>query len=145
MNKKQERNFVIVTACVVITVFVFAPWSNSYFGLIIEAFTGPNWSQLSPHDIVKNVIPITLIDKEDSNCKMSSENLDNVIEHRYFVHGKEFAQAINYDGKNKTIVLPCEMIDGNKSRLHIWYIKEEAPRDGGKYKYFVTPWNDTSP
>ena len=145
MNKKQEKIFVIVAACVVIAVFVFAPWSNSYFGLIFDTFTGPNWDELSPHDIVKNVIPIVLIDKADSNCKMSAENLDNVIEHQYFVHGKEFAQAINYDMKNKTIVLPCEMIDDNKSRLHVWFIKEEAPHDGGKYKYFVTPWNDTSP
>jgi len=145
MNKKQEKIFVIIAAFVVIAVFVFAPWSKSYFGFILDTFTGPNWSDLSPHDIVKNVIPIVLIDEADNNCKMSAENLDNVIEHQYFVRGKEFAQTINYDMKNKTIVLPCEMVDDNKSRLHVWFIKEEAPRDGGKYKYFVTPWNDTSP
>jgi len=145
MNKKQEKIFVLVAAAVVIVVFAFTPWSNNYFGLLLDTFTGPNWDEVNPHDVVKNVIPITLIDKVDNNCKMSAENLDNVIEHQYFVRGKEFAQAVNYDVKNNTIVLPCEMVDDEKSRLHVWYIIEEAPRHGGTYKYFVTPWNDTVP
>ncbi|HLC24682.1 MAG TPA: hypothetical protein VJJ25_03530 [Nitrosopumilaceae archaeon] len=145
MNKKQEKIFVLVAAGVVITVFVFAPWSDSYFGLLLDTFREPAWNDISPHDVVKNVISMTVIDNVDNNCKMSADNLDNVIEHTYFVRGKEFAQAVNYDMKDKTIVLPCEMIDDQKSRLHVWYIKEEAPRFGGKYKYFVTPWNDTSP
>ena len=101
--------------------------------------------QINPHDVVKNSLVLTLLEKTDSNCKLSAENLDNVIEHQYFVRGKEFAQAINYDLKNSTVILPCEMIGDEKSRLHVWYIIEESPRHGGKYKYFVTPWNDTSP
>ena len=145
MNKKQEKIFVLAAIGALIVVFVFAPWQNSYFGLFVDMFTGPNWDELNPHDVIKNVIFITLIDKVDINCKMSAENLDNVIEHQYFVHGQEFAQAVKYDMKDKTIILPCEIIDGDKSRLHVWYIKEDAPRDGGKYKYFVTPWNDTAP
>jgi len=145
MNKKQEKIFVLVAAAVVIVVFAFTPWSNNYFGLLLDTFTGPNWDEVNPHDVVKNVIPITLIDKVDNNCKMSAENLDNVIEHQYFVRGKEFAKAVNYDVKNNTIVLPCEIVDDEKSRLHVWYIIEEAPRHGGTYKYFVTPWNDTVP
>jgi len=145
MNKKQERIFVLVAAAVVIVIFIFVPWSNSYFGLLLDTFTGPNWNELNPHDVVKNIIPITLIEKTDSNCKMSAENLDNVIEHQYFIRGKEFAQAVKFDAKNSTIVLPREMVDDEKSRLHVWYIIEEAPRHGGTYKYFVTPWNDTVP
>jgi len=145
MNKKQEKIFVLVAAAVVIVIFIFAPWSNSYFGLLLDTFTGPNWDEISPHDVVKNVIPITLIDKVDNNCKMSAENLDSVIEHQYFIRGKEFARTVNYDVKNNTIVLPCEMVDDEKSRLHVWYIIEEAPRHGGAYKYFVTPWNNTVP
>jgi len=145
MNKKQEKIFVLVAAAVVIVVFIFVPWSNSYFGLLLDTFTGPNWDELNPHDVVKNVIPITLLEKTDNNCKMSAENLDNVIEHQYFIRGKEFAQTVKFDAKNSTVVLPCEIIDGEKSRLHVWYIKEEAPRHGGTYKYFVTPWNDTIP
>jgi hypothetical protein len=145
MNKKQERIFVLVAAAVVIVIFIFVPWSNSYFGLLLDTFTGPNWNELNPHDVVKNIIPITLIEKTDSNCKMSAENLDNVIEHQYFIRGKEFAQAVKFDAKNSTVVLPCETIDDEKSRLHVWYIKEEAHNHGGKYKYFVTSWNDTSP
>jgi len=145
MNKKQEKIFVLVAAAVVIIVFIFVPWSNSYFGLLLDTFTGPNWDELSPHDVVKNVIPITLIDRVDNNCKMSAKNLDPIIEHQYFVRGKEFAQAINYDAKNSSIILPCEMVGDEKSRLHVWYVIEEAPRHGGKYKYFVTLLNDTSP
>ena len=145
MNKKQEKIFVLVAAAIVIIIFIFVPWQNSYFGLFLDTFAEPNWNELNPHDVVKNSLVLTLLEKTDSNCKLSAENLDNVIEHQYFVRGKEFAQKINYDFKNKTVVLPCEMVYDEKSRLHVWHIKEEAPKYGGKYKYFVTPWNDTSP
>ena len=145
MNKKQEKIFVLVAVAFVIVVFVFAPWQNSYFGLFVDNFSEPNWNDLNPHDVVKNSVSLTLMEKTDTNCKMSAENLNSVIEHQYFVRGKEFAQAVKYDAKNNTVVLPCEMIDGEKSRLHVWYIKEEAPKHGGTYKYFVTPWNDTVP
>ncbi|HII36289.1 MAG TPA: hypothetical protein HA319_04500 [Nitrosopumilaceae archaeon] len=138
MNKKQEKIFVFVGAGVFIAVLIFVPWSNSYFGLFVETFLEPDWNEISPHDVVKNVIPITLIKKTDNICEMFAENLDNVIDHQYFVRGKEFAQSVRFDAKNKTVVLPCEMIDSDKSRLHVWYIKEEAPRHGGTYKYFVT-------
>ena len=145
MNKKQEKVFVLVAVVVVIVVFVFTPWQNSYFGLFINMVTGPNWNDLNPHDVVKNSVPLTLIEKTGSNCKLSAENLNNVIGHQYFVRGQEFAQVVKFDVKNNTVVLPCEMIDGEKSRLHVWYIKEDASNFGGKYKYFVTPWNDTTP
>ncbi|MGH9998901.1 MAG: hypothetical protein ACRD90_03445 [Nitrosopumilaceae archaeon] len=145
MNKKQEKIFVLVAAAVVIAVFVFAPWQNSYFGLFVDMFREPDWNELNPHDVVKNSVPLILIEKTDGSCKMSAENLDSVIEHQYFVSGQEFAQAVKFDSKNETVVLPCEMIVGDKSRLHVWYIKEEATRFGGKYKYFVTPLNETIP
>jgi len=145
MNKKQEKIFVLVGAGVFIAVLIFAPWQNSYFGLFVDTFRESDWNEISPHDVVKNVIPITLIEKTDNNCKMSAENLNSVIEHQYFVSGQEFAQEVKYDAKNYTVVLPCEMIDGEKSRLHVWYIKEEAPNHGGTYKYFVTTLNETIP
>ena len=145
MSKKQEKIFVLVAAAIVVAVFIFAPWQNSYFGLFVDTVREPNWDDLNPHDVVKNSVSMTLIEKMDNNCKMSAENLGNVIEHKYFVRGQEFAQAVKFDTKNETVVLPCEMVDGEKSRLHVWYTIEEAPRFGGKYKYFVTPWNDTIP
>ena len=67
------------------------------------------------------------------------------MQDQWFVHRQEFAKAVKYDAKNNTVVLPCEMIDGEKSRLHVWYIKEDAAIHGGAYKYFVTPWKDTTP
>lgn len=145
MNKRQEKIFVLVAVAIVIAIFIFTSWSNSYFGFLVDTVIGPNWDELNPHDVVKNVIPITLIEKLDNNCKMSAENLENVIGHQYFIMGEEFAKAVNYDIKNKTIVLPCEMIKDEKLRLHVWYIKEDAPRHGGTYKYFVTPFDDTVP
>ena len=145
MNKKQERIFVLVAACVLVVIFVFAPWQNSYFGLFVNMLTGPNWDELNPHDVVKNSVALILIEKTDRYCKMSAENLNNVIEHQYFVRGQEFAHVVKYDAKNNTIVLPCDMVSDERSRLHVWYVKEEAPHYGGTFKYFVTPWNDTTP
>ena len=145
MNKKQEKIFVLGAAVALVIIFVFGPWQNSYFGLLVESITGPNWDELSPHDIVKNEIPLTLLEKIDGSCKMFAENLGNVITHQYFIRGQEFANKVSFDPKNDTIIIPCEMTEGERSRLHVWYVKEEATRYGGDFKYFVTPWNDTAP
>ena len=145
MNKKQEKIFVLVAAGAVFAAFIFAPWSNSYFGLFLDIFREPDWNDVSPHDIVKNAISMTLINKTDHGCKMSTQNLNNVVEHPYFVHGKDFAHEIKFNMNDETIVLPCEKIVDEKSKLHVWYIIEDAPRFGGKYKYFVTLFNDTAP
>ena len=139
MNKKKEKIFVLAAVGAVVIIFLFAPWQNSYFGMLVGSITGPNWDELSPHDIVKNVIPLTLIAKSDGSCKMSAENLGNVINHQYFVRGQGFAQDVKFDPKNSTIIIPCEMLGEDKSRLHIWYIKAESAKYGGNYKYFVTP------
>ena len=145
MNKKQEKIFVLAAASATVIIFVFAPWQGSYFGLLFGSIIGPNWDELSPHDIVKNDIPLTLLAKSDGSCKMFAENLGNVIDHQYFVRGMEFARDVKFDPKNSTIVIPCEISDQDKSRLHVWYIKAESAKDGGDYKYFITPWNDTTP
>ena len=61
MNKKQEKIFVLAAAGVLIIVFVFTPWQNSYFGLFVDTFREPNWNELNPHDVVKSSVSITLI------------------------------------------------------------------------------------
>ena len=145
MNKKQEKIFVLGAASVVVIIFVFGPWQNSYFGLFVDTIVGQDWDDLSPHDIVKNEVPLTLIEKFDGSCKMSAENLGNVIDHQYFVRGQEFANKVRFDPIDSSIVIPCEMTGQERSRLHVWYVKEEAPKYGGEFKYFVTPWSDITP
>ncbi|MGQ0795787.1 MAG: hypothetical protein ACT4N5_06365 [Nitrosopumilaceae archaeon] len=145
MNKKQEKIFVLAATGVVVIIFIFGPWQNSYLGLFVDTIAGPNWDKLSPHDIVKNEIPLTLITKFDGSCKMSAENLGNVIEHQYFVRGQEFANKVRFDPIDSSIVIPCEMNYGERSRLHVWYVKEEATKYGGEFKYFVTPWSEITP
>ena len=145
MNKKQEKIFVLAAACVVVIIFIFGPWQNSYLGLFVETISGPNWDELSPQDIVKNEVPLTLIEKFDGSCKMSAENLGNVIDHQYFVRGQEFANKIRFDPTDSSIIIPCEMSNEERSRLHVWYVKEEAPKHGGDFKYFVTPWSEITP
>jgi hypothetical protein len=145
MNKKHEKIFVLGAAGVVVIIFVFGPWQNSYFGLFVDTIVGPDWDDLSPHDIVKNEVPLALIEKFDGSCKMSAENLGNVIDHQYFVRGQEFANKVRFDPIDSSIVIPCEMTDPERSRLHVWYVKEESPKYGGEFKYFVTPWSDIAP
>jgi len=50
---------------------------------------------------------------------------------------------LNYDKDNETIILPCDVLKGEKSKLNIWFVTEESPKDSKKYQYFVTSWNET--
>jgi hypothetical protein len=143
MNKRQEKIFVLVSGIAVIIVLIFVPWSNSYFGLFIDKFREPDWDHINPPDIVKNTIVMTLINKNEKNCELSVPNLRNVIEHPYFVRGEDFAQEINFNKQNETIILPCEMIKDEKSKLDVWYVLKDAPRFSGEYRYFITPLDNS--
>ncbi len=108
----------------------------------VDQFSDVNWEELKDRDIVKNSIPIVLLETIDRTCKVTAHNFDLIIDHQYFIRADELAKKLNYDRKNETIILPCEMIPGEKSRLNVWYLIEDASHHSKKYQFFVTPWED---
>lgn len=108
----------------------------------VEQFSDVNWDELKNRDIVKNSIPIVLLETIDKTCKVTAHNFDLIINHQYFIRADDLAKKLNYDRNDETIILPCEMISDEKSRLNVWYVIEDAPRHSMKYQFFVTPWED---
>jgi len=139
----KKYGLVIGAGILVIYAVFFLSVEESYFGVLLESTSEPEWDEISPRYIVKNSIPITLEDKNGQNCLLDAPNLDKIIEHAYFMRGDELALNLRYDSENQTIMIPCEETFGEKSRLEIWYVTEESPKHSMKFQYFVSQWDDT--
>jgi len=143
MNKKEQKIFVIAMGILVIFAFLYVPQSNTLFGSFLESFSEPNWNEVSERNIVKNSIPITLLEEQGTKCLVKAEKFDVIIDHQYFVRGNELERELNYDRTDKTLLLSCDLLKGEKSRLNIWYATEEAEKHSKKYQYFITPWDES--
>ena len=143
MNKKEQKIFVIAMGILVIFAFLYVPQSNTLFGSFFESFSEPNWNEVSERNIVKNSIPITLLEEQGTKCLVKAEKFDVIIDHQYFVRGNELERELNYDRTDKTLLLSCDLLKGEKSRLNIWYATEEAEKHSKKYQYFITPWDES--
>ncbi len=143
MSKKTQKIFVIGAATLVIIAALFFQSSDTLFGSFLEQYTEPNWDEVTERNIVKNSIPVTLLEEDGSKCKVKAQKFDDIIEHQYFIRGEELAQELNYDKENETLMLSCELLKGEKSRLNVWYATEESQKHSKKYQYFVTTWDET--
>ena len=142
MSKKEQKIFVIAMAGLVIFAFVYIPSSDSLFGSLIESFSGPNWDEISERNIVKNSIPINLIEEQGGKCKVTAEKFDIIVDHDYFIRGNELERELNYDRAEETLLVSCNLLKGEKSRLNIWYATEQAEKHSSKYQYFITFWEE---
>ena len=143
MNKKEQKIFVIAMGVLVIFVFLYVPQSNTLFGSFFESFSEPNWNEVSVRNIVKNSIPIILLEEQGTKCLVKAEKFDVIIDHQYFVRGNELERELNYDRTDKTLLLSCDLLKGEKSRLNIWYATKEAEKHSKKYQYFITSWDES--
>ncbi len=144
MAKKEQKIFVIAMAGLVIFAFFYVPQSNSLFGSLIESFSGPNWEEVSERNIVKNSIPVILLEEQGIKCLVKAEKFDVIVDHQYFTRGNELERELNYDRANETLLVSCDLLKGEKSRLNIWYATEEAEKHAMKFQYFITTWDDSS-
>ena len=85
MSKKQEKLFVIAIIILIIFSFFYMQESDSLFNLFLDQFSGVNWEEVKDREIVKNSIPIMLMEKIDGECKMSAQKFDLIVDHEYFV------------------------------------------------------------
>jgi len=143
MNKKEQKIFVIAMGILVIFAFLYVPQSNTLFGSFFESFSEPNWNEVSERNIVKNSIPIILLEEQGTKCLVKAEKFDVIIDHQYFVRGNELERELNYDRTDKTLLLSCDLLKGEKSRLNIWYATKEAEKHSKKYQYFITSWDES--
>ena len=139
---KKEKIFVIVAAVLVVAVFYFNPVESNYLNPILEDFKPVDWNDVKPRNIVKNSIPITLIEETGGKCKVKADTFDLIIDHEYFIRANELELELEFDRENKTIVISCNMLEGDKSRLNVWYVIEESSTHSKKFQYFVTPWEE---
>ena len=108
----------------------------------MEQFAALDWDEVRERDIVKNSIPVNLLDETDQGCKVTANHFDQIIDHVYFVKAEQLANELKYDKENKTLIIPCEFIQDEKSRLNIWYVITASPKHAEKYEYFVTEWEE---
>ena len=140
MSKKQEKIFVIAIVVLIIFSFIYLQESNTLFNSILGQFSEVDWEEVKERDIVKNSIPIDLIEKINGKCMMSAQKFDLIVDHEYFIRANELELELEFDRENKTIVISCDMLEGDKSRLNVWYVIEESSTHSKKFQYFVTPW-----
>ncbi len=126
----------------IIIVIVYTDTSNSVLGHLFEQFYEPNWDEVKERNIVKNSIPISLLEKTGEKCIASAENFEYITNHEYFIRSQDLIRELQYDKENKTIVIPCDEFSDEKLTLHVWYATEESLKHSKKYEYYITPIKD---
>lgn len=135
----------IAGAIMLVLAYFYLDTSDTLFGVVEDKFTKVDWDQVKPRDIVKNSIPIELLETNGSSCKVSGETFFMIIDHPYFVKYQEVSDQLEYDKEEGTLIVPCEQLQGEKSRLNVWYVVEESPVHSMKWEYFITDWNEEVP
>lgn len=143
MNKKSEIGILIVGIVAVALGFVYLDVSNSILGKIIDPFTPVNWDEVRNREIVRLAFPIILLEEEGNSCLVFVEQFHLLVDQDLPFRNEQLAKELNYDRENKTLVVPCDELHGEKSKLHVWYVIEEAPRHATKHEYFITEWEET--
>ena len=126
----------------IVVVFFVTDTSESVFMQSMEPFTAPNWDEVRERDIVKNSIPIEILDETNQGCIVIAKKFYQIIDQNYFVKSDQLVNELKYDRENNTLIIPCEFIQDEKSRLNIWYVITESPKHAEKYEYFVTEWEE---
>jgi hypothetical protein len=139
----KEKIILVGIAVGIVLVVLATDFSNSILGNFIESFKKPDWDQVKERNIVKNSIPISLIERAGGECIASAKSFEYIIENHYFVRSQELVNELQYDKENKTIKIPCDKLSEEKIELHVWYATEEALKHSTKYEYFITPFEDT--
>lgn len=142
----SKKDLAIFAAGIVLVIIglVYVNNSDSLFSSIIDPIIDPIvplvWDEVKERYIVKILFPITLLEDNGNQCLLRSPIFDDVISDDHFKQGEKFANELQFDSKNSTIVVPCEQLAGEKSKLEVWFVVQEAPNHATKYEYWITPW-----
>ncbi len=139
-----DKVFVLIAAILVVIVFVYGPWEKSYVGVILDPIIEPDWGKIQEQHLIKSSTMLTMIENNGNDCLVEGAKISDIINHPYFLNANEFGKKINFKNTTNVITIPCHKLQGDESRLHVWFVAEEAPEHAGKYKYFITAV-DSSP
>ena len=145
MVKKKEITYLIIGAVLLVAAYFYLDTSNSLLGVIIDPLNPVAWDEIATRSIVKNSIPIELLDKNGNSCTVTGETFAMILDHPYFIKSNEISKKLQFDSQEKTLVVPCEELQGEKSRLNVWYVVEDSQQHAMKWKYFITAWDDKVP
>ena len=145
MVKKKETIYLVIGAVLLVAAYFYLDTSDTLFGVATDQLLPVNWDKVHPKDIVKNSLPITLLNENGNSCTVMAETFEMVTSHHYFVKNHEVTEKLQYNDQEKTIVVPCDELQGEKSRLNVWYVLEEAPQHSMKWEYFITAWDAEVP
>ena len=145
MVKKKETTYLVIGAVLLVAAYFYLDLSDSLFGAVTSSFEPVDWDEVLPRDIVKNSIPIVLLETNGNSCVVTGENFEMITAHDYFVRDHEVTEKLQYDAQEKTLIVPCDQLQGEKSRLNVWYVVEESQQHAMKWEYFITAWDAEVP
>ena len=143
MTPREQKIFMFVTIGLVIFGIYYSLNSQTLFGVFLEQLGPVNWDEVHERNIVKASIPVTLLEKDENRCLLTAEAFDKIANNQYFVRADELVNKLQYDIDKKTIVLSCDELPAEKSRLNVWIVLEESSNHATKYEYFLTEWVET--
>ena len=143
MSNRNQKIFVLVAAGLVIIGLFYSFSSDTIFGSFLTKFMPVDWDQINPRNIVKTSIPIVLLEKIGDKCIAKAEKFEIVTDQRDFFHSQELKNRLQYNENEKTIIVPCTGLLGEKLRFSLWFVDKDDPIHGTKYDYFITPFNET--
>ncbi len=137
--------FVVIALGLVIYAVLALPIEDSMLFAIMPDITPVNWDEVKSRQMVRGAIPITTIQEDNGKCKVDAKGLGSILDHAYFVKSDQLASKLNFDRAEETITVACSELHGERSKLHIWYVVEEASKHATKYQYWITEWSETQP
>ncbi len=114
--------------------------SPTLLGSFLDQLNPVNWDEVHERNIAKVSIPVTLLEKDENRCLLTAESFDKIANNQYFVRADELVNKLQYDIDKKTIVLSCDELPAEKSRLNVWIVLEESSNHATKYEYFLSEW-----
>jgi len=145
MVKKKETVYLVIGAVLLVAAYFYLDTSDTLFGVVSDPFLPLNWDEIHPRDIVKNSIPIELLETNGNSCTVTGKNFVMITAGPHFDRNHEVTEKLQYDAQEMTLIVPCEELQGEKSRLNVWHVVEEAPTHSLKWEYFITAWDAEVP
>ena len=135
----KRDDIIFLSIAIIVAGIIFANISSedTIFGVLIDPIIEPKWDELKPRDIVKNTIPIKVLER-NGDCLVSAEKLDLILDHEDFIQSDKLDRKLNYDREKNTIKIVCDKLIDDVMNLHVWYVIPEASKDAGKFTYFIT-------
>ena len=141
MAKRDQKIFVIIALGFVVIGVYYSMNADTVFSKAFEPFMPVDWDEVHDRNILKNSIPIELIEKMNGDCKVSALKFAMITDQDLFVRSEELVNELQFDRENTIIILPCDELEAEKSRLNVWFVTEESSKHPNKYEYFITPWD----